>query len=94
MLSYRLINSQYTRFYICLPELVIYDLRSKETTLISSYSAKIINIFILSCDRQELTSAELTTNCNQDGSFFIEFFEQAIEQLLEMNMIESIESIE
>jgi hypothetical protein len=91
MLAYRLIDSHDNRFYICLPELVIYIMRSKETTLISSYSAEIIHIFTLSCKHQLLTFAELVTNCNQDESFSSEFFEQAIEQLLEMNMIESIE---
>ena len=91
MLKYQLTNSQDKRFYTCLPELVIYDMRSKETTLISSYAAKIIHIFNTVCINQILSIADLTAQCNQEDSFSVEFFEQSLEQLLQMNMIESIE---
>lgn len=91
MLNYQLTDSQDKHFYTCLPEVIIYSIQSKETVLFSSYAAQIIHVLSSSFKGERIPFSDLSKQCDNGEHFSPETFEQSLEQLLQMNIIESIE---
>jgi hypothetical protein len=90
-LNYQLTNAQVMHFYTCSPDVVIYNTQSKKTTLLVSCAAKIVYQFILGRKKGHIAEAELKQHCHQDERYPPDVFEQSLEQLLQMKIIESIE---
>lgn len=91
MPQYELKIAQDKHFYNCLPEIIIYDEQSKQTTLLSSCAAKIMQLFFYDLKKHPISEAELKQYCCQDDNYAVEDFGQSLDQLLLMKMIESVE---
>ena len=91
MLSYELTDVQEKHFYSCLPEVVVYDTRSKKTILLSSCAAEIIHRFCQENREDNISETELKQYCTHSDGFSLALYEQSLDQLLRMKIIELVE---
>lgn len=91
MLYYQLNEAQDKHFYDCLPELVVYNTQSKKTILFSLCAARIVHLFSCDLKKHPVAEAEMKQYCCQEENYSVEDFEQSLDHLLRMKMIESVE---
>ena len=78
--------------YLCTPDIVIYFLNSKETTLLTSYMA-LIYICLLQNVEKPIADNQLFSLCNlkeNDQSIELQYNE-SLDKLIQLKLIESIE---
>lgn len=79
------------QFYLCEPNIVVFDTLSKETMLFASFSAAVIRFLSTSSEASLVTITQLKEKsiqcCNDD----IESFDDCLAQLLQMKIIEPVE---
>jgi len=79
------------QFYLCEPNIVVFDSSSKETMLFASFSAAAIRILSASSELNLLTLTQLKEKSMQYCKDDIESFDDCLSQLLQMKIIEPVE---
>ncbi len=78
-------------FYKAELETVVFDSLTKETMLFVSFSAAIINVLQATSEKLPFAYKALKTKSQLSCDNDIVEFDQALEQLIDMNIIETVE---